>query len=196
MAEPATRKYTIDEFLAWDDGTDRRYELVRGDIVAMAPPEHAHGAIAAKAVIAIGSRLRPPCHVVTEAGIVRPDRADTYFQADLAATCRLPTPGSRYVGDPIVIVEVLSPSTAAYDRGVKLPEYRSIASIEEILLISSWERRVEHWRRTPDGWAVAEPGGDAMLHLASVSVEFTIADLYEGVTLSALPPSVARAISS
>jgi Uma2 family endonuclease len=196
MAEPAQRKYTIEEFLAWDDGTDRRYELIHGDIVAMVPPEHAHGMIAAKAVIAIGSRLRPPCHVVTEAGIVRTDRADTYFQADLAATCTSPTPGSRYVADPIVVVEVLSPSTMAHDRLVKLPDYRSIASIEEILLISSWERRVEHWRRMPDGWAVAEPGGDAMLRLASVSVEFPIADLYEGVTLSPPPPSLARAISS
>ena len=190
MAEPATRKLTIDEFLAWDDGTDRHYELVRGDIVAMAPPQHAHGAIVANLVLQIGSRLRPPCHAVAEAGIIRPDRADTYYQADIAVTCTPARPDERYLPEPMVIVEVLSPSTATFDRGGKLPDYRTIPTVQEILLVSSWERRVEHWRRTNEGWAVAEPGDGAILHLGSLAIELPVAGVYEGIEF-ATPRSIA-----
>jgi Uma2 family endonuclease len=190
MAEPATRKLDIDEFLAWDDGTDRHYELVRGDIVAMAPPQHAHGAIVANIVGELRNQLKRPCHAVAEAGIVRPDRSDTYYQADIAVTCTPARPDERYLADPIVIVEVLSPSTATTDRGGKLPDYRSIPTVQEILLVSSWERRVEHWRRTNEGWAVAEPGEDAILRLGSLAIELPVSGIYEGIELTA-PRSIA-----
>ena len=89
MAEPAIRKTTVDEFLRWDDGTDTRYELINGRILAMAPPAPAHGRLA----LALGSeiraalRARPSCFVQSEAGIVRPDRDDACYIADLAVSC-------------------------------------------------------------------------------------------------------------
>jgi Uma2 family endonuclease len=87
--------------------------------------------------------------------------------------------------EPVVVVEVLSPSTATTDRGGKLPDYRSVPSVQEILLVSSWERRVEHWRRTPDGWAVTERGGDAVLRLETLGIELPLDGVYEGVDLGA-----------
>ena len=86
MAEPATRRMTLDEFLAWDDGTDRRYELWGGLVRAMAPPMPRHGLLAATLSREIGSalRARPPCRVFSEAGIALPDRNDTFYVADLA----------------------------------------------------------------------------------------------------------------
>ncbi|HEY0522006.1 MAG TPA: Uma2 family endonuclease, partial [Stellaceae bacterium] len=65
---------TVDEFLSWNDGTDRRYELVAGEIVAMAPPSERHGAIAANTILAIGPQLKSPCRILSEAGVRLPDR--------------------------------------------------------------------------------------------------------------------------
>ncbi|HEX6141697.1 MAG TPA: Uma2 family endonuclease, partial [Geminicoccaceae bacterium] len=78
MAQHATRRCTLEEFLAWDDGTDRRYELVDGEIVAMAPPAEAHDTIVSNLTIRVGVQLKPPCRVVGEAGVARPDGTESY----------------------------------------------------------------------------------------------------------------------
>jgi Uma2 family endonuclease len=161
MAEAAPQRMTIEEFLAWDDGTDRRYELVRGEAVAMVPPSVAHGTI----VINIGSllkgRLPPPCRVIAEAGIRLTDAQDTYYQADLAVTCS-EIAGSRDIPEPRAVIEVLSPSTERHDGANKLPDLREIASVEEVLLVWSTRRRVEHWRRAGDTWIVRDSRGPAI----------------------------------
>ena len=86
VAEPARRLWRLDEFLAFDDGTDTRYELFDGQIVAMAPASGIHGTLVARLALRIGRNLRPPCEVVIEAGIVPPERADSWYVADLAVT--------------------------------------------------------------------------------------------------------------
>ena len=165
MAEPAGKRWTMDEFLAWDDGTDRRYELVDGQVVAMAPPAEAHGTIVANLTIRIGSQLQPPCRVVGEAGVVPADRDDSYYQADLIVTCAPPERGRRHPVDPVLIVEVLSPSTADHDRGRKVEDYSRLPSVQEILLVSSEERRVRSWRRDGRRWIVEDLIGEAKLRL-------------------------------
>ena len=94
VAEPAEKRWTVDEFLAWDDGTDRRYELVDGQVVAMAPPSETHGTIVANLTVRSGSQLRAPCRVVGEAGVTAAERSDTYYQADLLVTCAAPDAGT------------------------------------------------------------------------------------------------------
>ena len=83
MASPATKRMTLAEFPEWDDGTDRRYEVLDGIPVTMAPSLEAHGELALALGAEIRARLRPPCRVISEAGIVIPDRADTNYTADL-----------------------------------------------------------------------------------------------------------------
>jgi Uma2 family endonuclease len=78
MAEAAEKRMSLAEFLEWDDGTETRYELIDGRLLAMVPPIEAHGTIVANLAAAIRQKLRPPCRVVIEAGIVPADRADTY----------------------------------------------------------------------------------------------------------------------
>jgi Uma2 family endonuclease len=152
---------TLAAFLDWDDGTDTRYELLDGRIVAMAPPIEAHGTIGANLVAAIHPRLKPPCRVVVEAGIIPADRPDTWYQPDLVVTCAPAGRGARPVAEPRLIIEVLSPSTAAHDRGVKLADYRRLGSVEQILMVASEDRHVELWLRAPDGWKVQDLIGDA-----------------------------------
>jgi Uma2 family endonuclease len=91
MAESAAKRMSLAEFLEWDDGTDTRYELIDGRERAMAPPTLAHGTIVANLARHIGNRLKPPCRVVVEAGLIPVDRADTWYQADLVVTARRPS---------------------------------------------------------------------------------------------------------
>ncbi|MBV9551543.1 MAG: Uma2 family endonuclease, partial [Alphaproteobacteria bacterium] len=139
MAEVALEPMVLDEFLRWDDGTERHYELIAGFPVAMAPPAEAHRILSMR----LGSRIdaalvaRRPCNAQTEAGVIRADRADTYFEADIAATCASNEAGRQAIRDPFLIVEILSPSTERHDRRIKLPVYRQIETVEEILLVAS-----------------------------------------------------------
>jgi Uma2 family endonuclease len=180
MAQPAEKRWTVDEFLAWDDGTDRRYELVDGQIVAMAPASEAHGTIVANLAIRIGSQLRAPCRVVGEAGVVAIDRNDTYYQADLLVTCAPPERGRPHPVDPVLIIEVLSPSTAVHDRGRKVEDYSRLPSVKEILLVASEERRVRYWRRDRPRWIVEDLIGEADLRLEIVPGSIPLAAIYEG----------------
>jgi Uma2 family endonuclease len=183
MAEPAEKRMSLAAFLEWDDGTDARYELVDGRIVAMAPPVEAHGTIVANLAAVIRPRLKSPCRVVVEAGITPPDRADSWYQGDLVVTCAPPERAARAITEPRLIVEVLSPSTAAHDRGVKLADYRRIASVEQILLVASEDRHVEVWRRAGDAWTVQDLIGDAEVLLAIDDQPLPLAAVYDAVAI-------------
>jgi Uma2 family endonuclease len=118
--------------------------------------------------------------VVGEAGIVLPERDDTYYQADLAITCTPPAPGRAHAAEPVLIVEVLSPSTAVHDRGLKLDDYCRLASVREVLLISSTERRVQYWRRDGARWVVENLIGEAELTLETAPTPIPLAAIYQG----------------
>jgi Uma2 family endonuclease len=176
-------RMTLAEFLRWDDGTDARYELVDGRIVSMAPPNDAHGTIVMNIGAEIRSRLRPPCRIVAEAGILRPHHDDSYYVADLGVTCG-PAAGARqHLPEPVLIVEVLSPSTEDHDRGRKVPDYREIPSLQEILVVASQERRVELWRRKGDHWRVEDLIGEATVRLESCDATIPLAAIYAHVDL-------------
>jgi Uma2 family endonuclease len=87
IARSVRRLWGLDEFLAFDDGTDTRYELFDGRIVAMAPASDVHGALVTRIARRIGNALRRGYEVIAEAGIVPPERADSWYQADLAVIC-------------------------------------------------------------------------------------------------------------
>src|SRR5215469_1418987 len=122
MAELAIKPMTLDEFLRWDDGTETHYELIGGFPVAMAPPAEVHRVVAVRLVSRIDGALsaRRPCNAQVEAGVIRPDRADTYFEADIAVSCAPIEVGRQAISDPFLIIEILSPSTERHDRRVKL----------------------------------------------------------------------------
>jgi Uma2 family endonuclease len=186
MTERAIKSMVLDEFLRWDDGTETHYELIGGFPVAMAPPAEAHRMLTVRLVTRIDAALsrRRPCNAQTEAGVVRTDRADTYFEADIAATCAGNEAGRQAIKDPFLIVEILSPSTERHDRRVKLPAYRQIETVEEILLVASDDRYAELHRRVSDQWITEIlRGEDAVVSLSSVGIELALLDLYEGIAL-------------
>jgi Uma2 family endonuclease len=184
MAEPAVRYMRLVEFLRWEDGTDTRYELIGGFPVAMAPPARAHGILCVRlgALIDAGLRSRRPCVTQAEAGIVPPGRGDTFYVADLAVTCTPYHRGEQIAKDPILVVEVLSPGTERHDRHTKVPAYREIDSVNEILMVDSQSVYAEILRREGDRWITElVRGRDAILGLSSVDLRIPMADLYEGI---------------
>ena len=186
MAEPAIKTMTLDEFLRWDDGTDTHYELIGGFPMAMAPPVAAHRMLATRLVSRIDFVLakRRPCNAQGDAGVVRLERTDTYFEADIAATCERHEFGQQALKEPFLIVEVLSPSTERHDRRVKLPAYRQIETVDEGVLIASDGIYAEVHRRAGVQWITEIlRSGDAVLSLASVPVEIRLSDLYEDIAL-------------
>jgi len=188
MAEPARARMSADEFLRWNSGDDRRYELVDGEIVAMNPPASAHRTV----VVRLGGRLdraldgRPPCRAEADAGVRIPGRRFDYYSADLAVTCEPHRRGQQDIENPMLVVEVLSPGTEAFDRKTKLPDYRQIPSVQEILFVDSETAYAELHRRTPEGrWLVEIVRGiQARLRLASVELDLELAELYRGVELA------------
>jgi Uma2 family endonuclease len=190
MAEPAIGRMTLEEFLRWDDGTDTRYELIDGFPVAMATPAEAHRILAVRLVSRIDQALtsRRPCNAQFEPGVVRPDRADSYYVPDIAVTSEPNEPGRQAMVDPILIIEILSPSTERSDRRLKLPIYQNIGSVREIMLIDADSYHAELYRRENDHWGIQlVRGREAALSLVSVDLRISMSELYEGIAISASP---------
>ena len=175
MAERALSSMTVDQFLSWDDGTDTRYELADGIVRAMAPPDAAHRVIVANvaAIIHGALRSRPPCRPEIEAGL-RID-ARTMWQADIAATCH---PPSREIEAPSLVVEVLSPSTRTHDLGRKLPDYRTLATVQEIWLADSERRWLQLWRRDGERWVVQDFVGGSLFRSDVLTIDVPLDDVY------------------
>ena len=178
MAHAAERRITVAEFLDWEDGTDTRYELIDGRPVAMAPVAAIHSIIVVNLGFELKSRLKAPCYAGGEAGVVGPDRDDTFYEADIVLSCTPITAGTKVIPNPLVVIEVLSPSTIEHDRGRKAYDYTRIESVQEIVLLSSEQRHVVIWRRRGAKWEVEDLIGDAALELEAVGVMIPLAAVY------------------
>src|SRR5260370_14521766 len=181
MAEPAIRRMPLEEFLRWDDGTESRYETIDGFPVSMAPQAEAARILA----LWLGSRIdaalagRRRCNAQIEPGVVRPDRADSYYVPDIAVTCEPNEPGRQAMVDPILIVEILSPSTERTDRRLKLPAYQAIESVREIMLIDADSHHAELYRRESDRWCIQlVRGAEARLLLTTIDLRLSMSEWY------------------
>ena len=183
-------RMTVAEFLDWEgDDSDRKFELVDGEPRAMAPASGTHGTMQ----ITIGSILRahlrasrPGCRVAAEAGIVPRVRASANVRIpDLAITCVPNEATERALPDPVLIVEILSPSNEAELRQ-NVWAYASIPSVQEILLVRSTAIVAELLRRQADGDWPAQPQmieGGADLALDSIGFRAKLGDFYEDTHL-------------
>jgi Uma2 family endonuclease len=178
MTGVAEKRMTVAAFLSWNDGTDTRYELIDGRPVAMAPAAPSHSVIVANLTHELKSGLQRPCYVGSEAGVEHPGRDDTFYEADIVVSCTPITPGAAALPDPVVVIEVLSPSTIEHDRGRKAYDYRRIPSVQEIVLVASEQRHVVVWRRRGPKWEVEDLIADAVLELDAVGVKIPFAAIY------------------
>jgi len=187
MADPAIRRMTVDEFLTWDSGDDRHYELIDGEPVMMAPAGASHQALGGNISGLLHAALKPRagCIVRIGAGIVPAERGYTYFEVDLAVTCEAADMQRPYLEQPVVLVEILSPSTEGHDRKTKLLSYRRIPSVREILLVDANRVLVELHRREDQRWTLEMLAGhDAVLKLESIGASISLAEIYDRTALA------------
>lgn len=181
MARALDKLWTLEEFLAFDDGTDLSYQLFEGRIVAMNPPLRGHAALVGRLTRIVGNQLAVPCEVFAEAGIVPVNRRHSWYKADLIVTCTPGDPKDQFIAEPVLVIEVLSPTTSATDFSRKLPDYQLIPSMRDVLLVSSVERLIRHWRRAPNGWAEQGHRRSATVRLAGLPVTIAMSELYDGI---------------
>lgn len=188
--EPAYKLLTVAEFFDACPRDRRRYQLLDGVIVAMAPPREAHQIIQANLAFELGVALRanhPDCTLRAEAGIAPAGLVGRdHFTADVVFTCAPVDPESRgLVGEPLLIVEILSPSTERDDIFLKLPAYRRIPSVREVLYVESERMAATVHRRGGDGtWTPEQLAGpEARLNLATLGLDIPLAALYRGLPI-------------
>src|SRR6266851_268069 len=183
--ELAYKLLTVDEFLDCCPNDQRHYQLIDGVIVAMAPPAIPHQIIAANLTIDIGLAVRqnrPGCSTRSQAGIAPQGLSGrNHFETDITVTCE----SGGYKGiaaEPVLIVEIQSPSTERDDHFVKLPHYQNLPSLQEILYVESQRVAATLYRRSGEGWQTIElDGGDARLQLETIGLDLPLSSLYRGV---------------
>jgi Uma2 family endonuclease len=185
--EPAV--VTPAQFFAWVKAKDRRYELVDGEIVAMAGAGRRHDAIVVNLTAAI--------HLQTRAGPCQTFTGDTYVATsatsrrmpDLGVDCGKPDDNALEADRPALIVEVLSPTTGSFDLTVKLAEYQALPSLDYILFVDTESANVHLYARNAERlWTdTVLKGLDATVDLERLGVKLQLRDIYAGLEFRTRP---------
>jgi Uma2 family endonuclease len=182
-------RMSLQEYLAWEEQQPTKNEFHRGEVFAMVGARRVHGRVVLNLALAFSRALQgSPCQVFTEGmklqigddTVLYPDVFVTCDKADLATEliCRAPT----------LVVEVLSPSTQAYDRSQKFALYRRIASLQEYIVVDPDTRRVEAFRRGADGlWDLHDMSDRDTVEAASVGCQVAMVDVFAGIEPPAEP---------
>lgn len=181
----------LEEYLALERATgEGKSEYWAGKIVAMSGATGPHNLLGARIIALLDTAGRPRgCSVFTSDQKVWAEKFRHCVYPDVSALCDEP----RYLDDtadvllnPSLIVEVLSPSTEAYDRGKKLAAYMAVPSVIEVLLVSQWEVRVEKFTRgeNPIWHMQAFEGLEARLPVRALGCELALSDVYGGIKLA------------
>lgn len=176
-SERAERRMSVAEFLAYDDGTAIRYELVDGRLVAMNPPAVRHTEICENIGRLLERQIPVPCRVYrSQLGVARSESDYSWREPDLMVTCQRPE--RDYYAAPRLVIEVLSPSTEREDRTTKLDFYESFPSLEAVLLVWQDDRRVRLRERQGDGWREHDLVGSGTVRVAGLGVELDLDEIY------------------
>ena len=176
-----TRPMTAEEFLIWDETQTLKHEFVRGEVFAMTGGVDRNYTVALNLALALRQHLRgTPCRVYGSDVKLRVEAADCFFYPDLMVTCSATDLGQRLIKrEPVLVVEVLSPSTAAFDRGEKFADYRQLPSLAEYLMVDVERRRCDLHRKGADGlWVLHPSGPDDAVRLASLDLVVEAAELW------------------
>ena len=183
------RRYSVEEYFRMEFDATEKHDYIDGQIVCMSGGTARHSLITANLIAAVHGRLRgKPCRVYESNLRVAVKRDVRYSYPDLSVVCEEPQfdpkdKNQTTITNPRVVIEVLSPSTEASDRGEKFERYVKLASLQEYVLVLQGRPRVEAFSRQPDGtWLFAYADGtDAAVTLRSLGLELPLAEVYAGV---------------
>jgi Uma2 family endonuclease len=185
--EPIT--LTVAEYLALERASDFKSEYINGERRPMTGASRKHNLIAGNIYASLHLQLRKSkCEIYPSDMRVKIEATGLMTYPDISIVCGEPRFDDSYKDtllNPTVVIEVLSPSTAAYDRGEKSENYRQIPSLQAYLLVSQDRMHVEYYSRQPDNsWRFAEFKRTAdRFVLAAVQCELALEDVYEKVTV-------------
>ena len=174
---------TEEQYLALERAAETKSEFHDGRMYAMSGGTYAHAVLATRITKILGVQLPPGCEAINSDLRVKVSPTGLYTYPDCTVICGRP----QFAGDqkdiilnPLLIVEVLSPTTEAYDRGEKFESYRTIESLKEYLLIDQERRHVGHYSKQDDGgWRFREHSGpEDSVSIPRLNVRISLADLY------------------
>jgi Uma2 family endonuclease len=185
-AQPQPR-LTPEQYLEQDRASEFRNEYYAGRMYAMSGGTHTHAIVAGNLTSELRSATGKRCMVTQSDLRVRVSPSGLYTYPDIVVVCGQPqyVDGHRdTLANPILVAEVLSPSTEAYDRGFKSVQYRTLESLQEYVLVSQSEPRVEVYRRQAGGtWLLSESAGlEASCTFESLGCSVQLKDIYSQVT--------------
>jgi Uma2 family endonuclease len=174
-------KMNADEFLAWAEGQEGRLELHDGAVVAMSPERIVHTSTKGEVFLALRTavvRAGVPCRVYPDGPGLRVN-SGTLFEPDAMVACGQPPPGDALeIAHPVIVVEVLSPSTAAVDHGPKLMGYFSLPSVEHYLILDPDRRVVIHHKRGKGDIIETRILSEGTVRLDPPGIEAPVADMF------------------
>ena len=177
------QEMTLEAYLGWENAQPEKNEFYHGEVFAMVGARRVHGLVVGNVFAALKRQLKgSPCQVFVE-GMKVQANAGSIFYPDVFVTCDAADLKTDYLFKaPIVVVEVLSDSTQAFDRGLKFAAYRQIVELREYVLIDPDTRVVEVYRRGVDGlFTLNDFTGRAQFDLTSIPCELTAAEIFDGV---------------
>jgi Uma2 family endonuclease len=188
MVALVKRRYTLAEYLELEKHTEERYAYCNGEVVAMSGASLRHNRIVRNLMRAIDARLEgKPCEVLPTDMRIKVPKVLPYRYADLVVVCGEPViedmQGLEVLVNPLIIFEVLSASTEAYDRGIKFFEYQSIASFQEYVLVAQDCPHITHYVRQENGqWLRSDlPGVAEQLLLRVLDCAIPVGEIYRQV---------------
>jgi Uma2 family endonuclease len=175
-------RLTVDEFLAWAEDHPGRYELFRGEIYPMSPETVGHtkvkGAVYAALFAGVRQR-RLPCHVLTDGPTIRIDES-TAYEPDALIYCGEEIPStSLEVPNPVVLVEVLSPSSRRVDVSLKLVGYFRLPSVAHYLIVDPTRPSIIHHSRGADDTIITRIVTEGAITLDPPGFELGLSDIYD-----------------
>lgn len=188
--EEQQRRYTVEEYLALEEQGDTRHEYFEGEVFAMAGADVSHNLLAGNLYISFRQALRGrPCRTVMEGVQLAVQEGRHYTYPDVMITCDPEDQrAKRILTAPVLLIEVLSPSTAEYDRGRKFNQYKQLPSLQHYLLVSQTSWLVEWYRREANSIWSFTPLVEAEdeLVIPELNINLTVAEIYEGTDVAPL----------
>lgn len=180
-AAVAKPRMTVDEFLAWAEEQSGRHELHDGVVYAMAPERAVHAEVKLAVHVAFLNAIRArrlPCYVMPDGMTVRISN-DTAYEPDGLVYCGPKLPSTAIeVPNPVIIVEVLSPSTRYLDTGIKLPGYFNLVSVMHYLQVDPDRKRIVHHARQDDGTILTRIETNGTIALDPPALVVAMSDIY------------------
>jgi Uma2 family endonuclease len=182
---------TPEEYLQREEKSPIKHEYIDGQVYAMAGTTDTHNLVAGNLYTIIRNHLRGSnCRVYFADVKVRLEKRNHFYYPDIIVTCDdRDRETATYKRFPKLIIEVLSDSTEAFDRGDKFNDYQTLDSLEEYVLVNSKHQRVETFRRGEQGLWILQTYQGESFSLQSINLTASFSDLYEDVTLETVNPN-------